>query len=147
MKESTLNRRQILAGSLAATATIAAAGSGAAQQKEHVHSDPHHPELSEAAHHCIRNAEDCLDHCLQQLKAGDPTLADCAERVTETAAMCRTLATFASLDSARLAEVAALTEKVCGDCEKECRKHDHHMSCMLCAESCAACSEECRKLA
>ncbi len=147
MHENTLNRRQILAGSIAAGAATALSGGAVAQKKEHVHSDPHHPELSEAAHHCIRTAEDCLDHCLQQLKSGDPSLADCAERVTETAAMCRTLATFAALDSERLKEAATLTEKVCRDCEAECRKHDHHMSCMLCAESCAACAEECRKLA
>jgi hypothetical protein len=43
--------------------------------------------------------------------------------------------------------VTKLCIDICGDCEKECRKHEeHHVQCKNCADSCAAFIREGKKV-
>lgn len=141
---STLDRRQMLAGGGLLAATAFAGGTAAAQQ--HVHSDPNHPDLVAAALHCVNTGRACLDHCFEQFKQGDTTLAECVKPVQELVIMCQAIAAMAAYGSPHLKGVAEVTKAVCKDCEAECRKHDNHMACQICADSCAPCMAECDRI-
>ncbi len=101
-------------------------------------------DLSKALHHCVMNAEACINHCLDLFKSGDTSVADCAISAQETLAFCTAHARLASYDSKFLKDMCALSIKICSDCEKECRKHEKkHVECKACADSCAACIKAC----
>jgi Cys-rich four helix bundle protein (predicted Tat secretion target) len=71
-------------------------------------------------------------------KAGDTSLAACAQRVAEMLPACDAVAQLATLGAPRLGEFAVACRDVCDDCEKECRKHaDTHPICKACADACA----------
>lgn len=141
----TLSRRQLVAGGIAVGVTSASLSAGVSMQ-EHVHSDPKNEALADAALHCVKTGQDCLEHCYDQFAAGDTTLAACASSIQDLITACSALARLAAHDSPHLAEFATVTAKICADCEAECKKHDHHMACAVCAESCRACIEEIAKL-
>ncbi|GAV21314.1 hypothetical protein MMIC_P2297 [Mariprofundus micogutta] len=145
-------RRKMLigAGALGATAlaastlgTTAAMAEGMAGHHHHA-AGGKHQELAKSLHHCVATAEACIDHCLDSFKSGDTTLADCAISVQETMAFCTAHAKLASYNSKYLKAMIDLGIQVCGDCEKECRKHEKHASCKACADACATCIKACK---
>lgn len=129
-------------GTLAAAAMGPFAGVAMAEEK----SGGKRGALIDAIHGCLKTGESCIAHCLDSFKAGDTSMADCAASVTELLAFCAAHVRMASLDSKHLKEMSALAIKVCGDCEKECRKHEKHPPCKACADACAACIKECKKV-
>ena len=146
------DRRSLLVSGAGAVASVALAGASFAHNHEEdkhavEYTPPSQPTLIETALDCVHTGDICIDHCYQTFQAGHTTLGHCVERVQELVAACSGLARLASLDTQHLAEFAAATAKVCGDCEAECRKHaGHHKPCGDCADSCKACIKECKKL-
>jgi Cys-rich four helix bundle protein (predicted Tat secretion target) len=147
-----VDRRSLLAaGAGAALASAFAVNAPAAAQHQHGghganYTPPKHPALIRTALDCVHTGDLCLHHCYQAFEAGDTSLAVCARRVQELVAACSALARLASLDAKHLAEFAAVTAKICRDCETECRKHAQHKPCTDCGAACAACAKECDKL-
>lgn len=147
-------RRDLLvgAGTLGASALATSLLAGNAFAGEHdmhmdhsKHNGSKHAKMIALLHECIRAGDDCIHHCLMEFKAGDTAMADCARAVMETSAFCTAHAKLMSLDSAHLKEMCELSIKMCGDCEKECRKHEKkHATCKACADACAACIKECK---
>lgn len=134
------------AGALAATA-LGGSAVAAGMAHHHHHVTGKHAELAKTLHHCVATAEACIDHCLDSFKQGDTTLADCAISVQETMAFCAAHAKLASYDSRYLKAMVDLGIRICGDCEKECRKHAKHASCKACADACSACIKACKAYA
>ncbi|MDX8412319.1 MAG: four-helix bundle copper-binding protein [Mariprofundaceae bacterium] len=145
------DRRSLLIGagalSLGALVTAAASKSAfAAEHGGHHHvMDKQYAALIKAANECVQAGRTCINHCLDEFKAGDVSLADCARSVEELNAFCTAHAQLATLNSSYVRAMSELGIKICGDCEKECRKHEKkHAICKDCAEACAACVKECK---
>lgn len=103
--------------------------------------------LIDAAALCTTRGEVCLNHCMTLLGTGDTSLKDCVRTVTAMLATSAAVGRFAASEAPRLKELTKLCIDVCGDCEKECRKHEHHhAACKNCAEACAGFIEEGKKL-
>jgi Cys-rich four helix bundle protein (predicted Tat secretion target) len=131
------------AGALAATAVGTTSFAG--EHEHHNHgASPKHASMIAALYACVRTGEACIDHCIDSFKAGDTSLATCAEKVLETGAFCTAHARMASYDSPHLKAMAELGMKICADCEKECLKHEKHALCKACGDACAACIKECK---
>jgi Cys-rich four helix bundle protein (predicted Tat secretion target) len=97
---------------------------------------------------CGHIGQTCLAHCFVVLGEGEKELAACAASVNQLLAACDALMKLAASNSKYVPKMAALTETVCLDCEKECRKHEKkHQECKDCADACAACAKECKKAA
>lgn len=101
--------------------------------------------MIDAIHGCVKAGEACLAHCLDSFKSGDTAMANCAASVTEMLAFCDAHARLVALDSKYTKELCQLAINICGDCEKECRKHEKHPPCKECADACKACIAECKK--
>ena len=145
-----MNRRELLvsAGGLAVASAVGAIGTKAlAGENKHEHHQHNAPSpIIDSALDCVKTAELCIDHCIEVLATGDTSLAECARRVQELGAVCTTLFKMASHDSVHLKETARLASAICKDCEKECRKHKKHQSCLNCADACVSCLKECKKI-
>jgi len=146
-------RRDLLvgAGTLGAGALASSLLAGTAFAGEHGHMDhsqhtgSKNGKMIAALHECMRTGDVCINHCLMEFKAGDTTMADCARKVLETSAFCASHAKLIALESDHMKDLCELSIKMCGDCEKECRKHEKkHSSCKACADACAACIKECK---
>ena len=104
------------------------------------------PGLVELGSACIQVGEECQAHCLQQLGAGDTSLAACAKSVSVMLQMCRALVTAAAQNAPRLKEIARVCGQVCRDCEAACKPHaGHHEVCRRCMEACRSCASACEK--
>jgi Cys-rich four helix bundle protein (predicted Tat secretion target) len=104
-------------------------------------------DLLDAALMCVNRGQACVDHCIKLLAAGDTSFKDCMGSVSTMLPMCTAVAKFAVFDVSRLKEVVKICVDVCGDCELECRKHEHHHAqCKNCADSCAAFIREGKKM-
>lgn len=156
MKNETISteRRDLLvgAGTLGAGALATSLLAGNAFAGEHdmhmdhsQHTGSEHAQMIAALHNCMRTGDACINHCLMEFKAGETAMADCARKVVETNAFCGTHAKLASLESGHMKELCELSIKMCGACEKECRKHEKkHATCKACADACANCIKECK---
>jgi len=140
------SRRAVMIGAAvgltlgAATATTSATPASAAPATAAKHTG-----LIRAAADCIAVAEVCQAHCIRQLGAGDTSMKLCMSLVAQMLPVCGALVRVASIDGARLSELAKVCTLVLADCEAECRKHEgHHTECRDCAEACAACIKACK---
>ena len=135
---SGLTRRKILLG-MGAAATVAYAGAAVSAMPGHDHSkhSSQLPDVLDAANNCLDKGERCIAHCLVSFTEGDTALADCAFKVHEMQAICGAFSYLLAANSEYLNEYVGVCEKVCIDCEKECRKHEKHIECKACAEACA----------
>ncbi len=146
MAETSLGRRDFLAGAALAAATVASPSARAAHHGYAQHTRPH-AQLADAAGDCVRAGADCRAHCLEEFRDGRTQLAACAARVEEMMASCEALGRLAAQESAHVAGMAAVAEAICAECEQECRRHaDMHETCRRCAEACTACREACKDL-
>jgi Cys-rich four helix bundle protein (predicted Tat secretion target) len=103
--------------------------------------------LISASLECERIGQACIDHCMELLKAGDTSIAVCADSVLEMLAFCEAFTKLASYKSAHLKAAARICIVICEDCEKECRKFEaHHAECKKCAEACRNLIDSCRKI-
>ncbi|MDH3972914.1 MAG: four-helix bundle copper-binding protein [Deltaproteobacteria bacterium] len=144
-----MKRRELFvaAGGFAAAAALGKLeGTAFAGDHKHDHSHGTNTGLIDAALDCVKRAEACLNHCIDVLGRGDTSLAKCAKSVTELKIYCTALYQAGIINSEYLKKIAALSEKVCTDCEKECRKHKKHQTCLNCADACVKCLKECKKL-
>ncbi|HEY7645937.1 MAG TPA: four-helix bundle copper-binding protein [Hyphomicrobiales bacterium] len=143
-----------LTGAALAPTLAAAQGSDhaqhAADHAAHMHAadgSAKHQALIDAAALCTARGEVCLNHCMTLLGTGDTSMKDCIRTVTAMLATSAAVERFAASELPRLKELTKLCIDVCGDCEKECRKHEHHhVACKNCAEACAGFIEEGKKL-
>ncbi|MBT5525133.1 MAG: four-helix bundle copper-binding protein [Rhodospirillaceae bacterium] len=144
-------RRNVLAGTGAAMAAVSVsspAGASSHKMDHSGHGMKKYQAATDAAFHCVKMGEACIEHCLILFKNSDTSVADCARVAQEMTAMCQTLARFAAFESPHLAKLAKVCIDVCMACEKECRKHaNKHQDCKNCADSCVACIAECKKIA
>ena len=133
-----LSRRTALLG-LGAVATAAYAGNAFSAMKGHDHSkhSPQLPDVLSAANNCIEKGQRCIVHCLVSFKEGDLALAQCANKVHEMQATCTAFSYLLTTNSEYVKAYAPVCERVCKDCEKECRKHEEHIECKACADACA----------
>ena len=149
-----LARRQLLTGAGVALVAGTFGGVTAAGAAEHAHDHGHHHATMDAgrmrvvdhAMACIKDGQICVQHCIDLFKAGDTSVADCADSVQEMLASCTAMAQLATYDSRHLKDLMRVCIGVCEDCEKECRKHeDKHAECKACADSCADCIKVCQE--
>ena len=151
IKEETvtdISRRKLLAGAVAATATVATGSVFASSNHKHHLGTKLNTKLIDAALDYVKKGEACSNHCIELVKRDDNSIADCLDAVTEMLPMCETLSKLASSQSKHLYEFAKVCIAVCEDCEKECKVHQKkHPECKACMESCAACIKECKKIA
>ena len=141
------SRRDILLGTTAIAATLVAGNAFAATGHQH-HKSNRNISLIDSALECVKNGQACNDHCIELVKMGDASIADCMSSVSEMLATCTALSQMASYQSKHLAAFAKVCISVCKDCEKECQKHeDKHAECKACADSCRACIKACKKIA
>lgn len=134
-----ISRREVLLG-MGAAAAMAYSGSAVSAMPEHDHSkhSSQLPELLNATNECLDKGQRCIAHCLVSFQEGDLMLADCASKVHEMQAVCSGFSYLLAANSTYIKDYAKVCEQVCIDCEKECRKHEHHVECKQCAEACAA---------
>ncbi len=105
-----------------------------------------HKEIYEAALECVRAGNECLDHCIRSLQAGEKMMVECASTVRAMLPLCKAVAELAMQDSKHLKALAAVCAKACRECEAACKKHaNHHAECKACMESCKRCAEACEK--
>ena len=137
-KPSEISRRELLIG-MGAAAAAAYAGSAASAMPGHDHSKhtARKPDLLNAVNQCTDKGERCIAHCLVSFQEGDMELADCAAKVHEMQAICGGYSYLLAANSDYSKAYAAVCKQVCEDCEKECRKHDKHRECKVCADACA----------
>lgn len=144
--KSFTSRRTFISRTLAALATLPVAHAFAESKHgshHHHHAPNRHSDLVNAALHCVKTAQYCRDHCIELIKAGDTSMSDCLEAVTDTVSMCETLVHLAVADNRHLKDFARVCIKVCKDCEQECEPHkEKHKECKDCMESCIACIEQ-----
>lgn len=148
-----MNRRELFAAAGAAALMTAATAALAAEEHKH---DGHgaapdtgvpNAKLTATADACAAAGQVCINHCLDLFVKGDTSVAACAKSAYQMAAVCAAVARLASAGSPHLADIAKVALKTCGDCEKECRKHEqHHAACKACADACKECQEECKKV-
>jgi Cys-rich four helix bundle protein (predicted Tat secretion target) len=142
-----ITRRNLLVGASAMVAAGTSDGVVTAADEHAAQPGAEHKELIDAARECVAAGDRCLAHCLAMFKAGDTSLAVCAQRVAEMLPACDAVAQLATLGAPRLGEFAVACRDVCDDCEKECRKHaDTHPICKACADACARFISEAKPL-
>ncbi len=147
-----ISRRSALQG-LGALAAVAATGlgSGALASKGHQHhghgiSDKRKALIDDAMH-CNKTGELCVQHCFEMFKAGDTTLAECAESVNIMMAACDALIQMALYNSEHLKAQAKVCIGALSSCEEQCRKHEEdHPQCKDCGDACVACVESCEAI-
>jgi Cys-rich four helix bundle protein (predicted Tat secretion target) len=125
----------------------AAGGTAVLAQHGHHHgggSTIQHHKLAATAGDCVLKGQECVDHCINVIKAGDVSIADCMRSVEELIAACNALRVLTISNSKNLRVLARAVDAVCQTCEIECRKHERHEACKICGESCLACSKEIR---
>lgn len=148
-----MDRRELMKSGLALS--LAAASTAMAQADKPVGAHQHHDHgggkyaaLVNSSSDCAHIGQACLAHCFIVLGEGEKEMAACASSVNQLLATCDALLKLAASNSKYVPKMAALTETVCLDCEKECRKHEKkHQQCKDCADACAACAKECKKVA
>ena len=144
------NRRAFILGGVALAVSAAASTNLLAASDDHTQHHHHasrNSDLINAAIDCVTQGQLCRDHCIELVKIGDTSIADCLDVVTDTISMCKTLTQLAISHSPHLKTFAQVCMNVCKDCEKECLVHkDKHKECKDCMESCAKCIEQLEKL-
>jgi len=150
-EEVSLSRRTLLAGAAALTTLSGMSVLGRANAEEHSHEHHQHTidqgrmRIIEHATDCVMKGEICVAHCMELFKAGDTSVAECADKVHEMLASCTAMAKLAAHDSRHLKDFVRACVGVCEDCEKACREHEKkHAECKACADSCADCIRVCR---
>lgn len=106
--------------------------------------DPKLKALYDAATDCVKKADACQQHCVEQLSAGETKYAGCAKSVREMTIYCKALSEAANQNSKHLKALAKITLETCEACETECRKHKEHDVCLACADACVACATQCK---
>ena len=148
----TFNRRDLIKNAVVAStvvgATLSAKSSLASESKHHHHAENKNQTAIDAALHCVKSGQLCMDHCIELFKNGDTSVAKCADTVNEMLAMCTALSQMAAYRSSHLKDFAKVCAAVCEDCKKECEKHsDKHVECKDCADSCGDCIDACKNIA
>ena len=145
-------RRDLLIGAAALGSVSGLSVLGLARAEEHSHEHHQHTvdqgrvRVIEHANDCVMKGETCIEHCLQLFKAGDTSVAECAETVHEMLASCTAMGKLAAYDSRHLKDFMRVCIGVCEDCEKACREHENkHAECKACADSCADCIRVCKE--
>ncbi len=142
------DRRELLLGGTAVAAALASGETFAASEHYNHRGAPSNSGLIDSALDCVKKGIACSDHCIELVKQGDTSIADCLKTVTVMLPMCTALSKLASSKSRHLSSVAKVCIAVCEDCHEECKKHaEKHAECKACMESCAACIDECKKVA
>lgn len=89
----------------------------------------------EAVNDCRDKGQRCIAYCLVSCGEGDLALADCANKVHERQAICAGFSYLLAANSEYLKAYYRVCEAVCGDCTRECRKHNEHHQCRAPAEA------------
>jgi Cys-rich four helix bundle protein (predicted Tat secretion target) len=151
-QDVSLPRRNLLIGAAALSTLPGLAVLGRASAEEHSHEHHQHTidqgrmRVITHAADCVTKGEICIEHCLQLFKAGDTSVAECAETAHEMLASCTAMGKLASYDSRHLKDFMRVCIGVCEDCEKACREHENkHAECKACADSCADCIRVCKE--
>jgi Cys-rich four helix bundle protein (predicted Tat secretion target) len=132
-----IGRRELLLGMGAATAAAFSATVNAAMPgHDHSKHTAQHGDLLDATFSCLDAGQRCIAHCLVSFQEGDLELADCAAKVHEMQAICNAFTYLLAANSGYTQQYAVVCAEVCGDCEKECNKHDQHFECKDCATAC-----------
>ena len=109
--------------------------------------------VAKAASECVTAAQACIQHCNEQLIAGNgKEFATCVLASHQMVAVCEMTSTLASYKAVALANFLEGCIKVCETCRVACKEHEKHFSmgmhdeCKRCMESCAACIKACTDL-
>lgn len=149
--ENTPNiQRRALIGGGAALVGLAAVGGSAQAEMNHAHHgvSQKYADLIRSTNHCRQAALVCEKHCVDMMKDGDTSLADCLASALEMLPIIEATHKLAIADTKRMSEVAALCAKFCADCAEVCKKHaKKHKECKDCYDACIDCEKACRKVA
>jgi Cys-rich four helix bundle protein (predicted Tat secretion target) len=146
-------RRNLLKGAAAVTALSGLSFLGQAYAEGEEPSHAHHQHtvdqvrmrVVQHAMDCVMKGQMCSEHCIQLFKAGDTSVAECADRVQDMLASCTAMGQLASYNSPHLKDMMPVCISICEDCEKACREHaKEHAECKACADSCADCIKVCK---
>ena len=132
-----ISRRDMLLA-MGAAAAASYTGTAAAAMPGHDHSKhaAQLPDVLDATNACLDTGQRCIAHCLVSFQEGDLELAVCASKVHEMQAVCGAFSYLLAANSEYTKAYAGVCQKVCEDCEKECRKHKEHIECKACGDAC-----------
>jgi len=103
--------------------------------------------VAKAASECASLGEICVTHCVDLVRKGDTSIAECIATVNEAVAACTALSSLANYNSMHLKQFAKACKGICGHCENECKKHaKKHKACKDCADACARCIQAINKI-
>lgn len=149
--------RRTFIGAAAATLALSAAATAAAEEHTHAHAHAHgaaaatgkvNEDLLKATAACLAAGRVCLNHCINQLAAGDKTMEACAKAANQMLALCDATNNLAAQNAPLLAAVAKQCAEACKQCAEACKEHaDHHAECKACHEACLECADACNKAA
>lgn len=84
----------------------------------------------------------CATECLQEEEVS--MLAKCIETDLSCADFCAFTARALVRKDSRATDVVKLCMEICGECARECEKHDHD-HCKRCAQACRVCEKLCKE--
>jgi Cys-rich four helix bundle protein (predicted Tat secretion target) len=157
--DSTLQRRDLLAG-LAGLGAAALASSASAEEP-HKHPGKHdakpaaplsaaHKAVIESTADCLRSGRVCLARCTDHLASGTREMEHCQRAVMNMLAVVAAMADVAGYANAKPANLPALAKTCaafCKSCAEACEPHaGHHEECKACLDACNACAKACEAL-
>jgi Cys-rich four helix bundle protein (predicted Tat secretion target) len=91
---------------------------------------------------CAGKGYACMQHCDEELAAGQTGFAKCSAAVRQMVVLCQAMTQLASMKSVRVREVLDACIASCEACRDACNEHKAHWAHGMHLE-CKACSEAC----
>lgn len=105
--------------------------------------------LLDTTAHCATTGKICITHCLDNLAAGNTSMAECQQAVLAMLPVVDALHSNVSYNKASKKNLKMLAEtclSFCEACLKTCEPHvKHHKECADCAQSCKDCISAIKK--
>ncbi|MEO5967610.1 MAG: four-helix bundle copper-binding protein [Ferruginibacter sp.] len=111
-------------------------------QPSHQHSGHNHFALINILLECATSCEMCAAACLDEEDV--KMMTRCIELDRDCADICFLTAKLLIRDNKIAHKLLAVCEEICGECAKECSKHEHN-HCKKCAEICQKCQQACKE--
>lgn len=91
---------------------------------------------------CSQKGYACIQHCDEELAAGEKNFAKCSTAVRQMVVLCDAMTQLASMKSVRVREIIDACIASCQSCRDACAEHKAHwahgmhLQCKACAEAC-----------
>jgi hypothetical protein len=151
VKETIMNRRDVLGALGATVATLGAIASANAQapkksEKDADHHDSHFDTCAKACADCQLDCHSCHHHCEDLVAAGKKEHVKTMKLCADCGDICAVAANIVSRHGALSATACEACAKACDECGKHCAQFpdDEHMK--KCADECKKCAAACREM-